>query len=146
MSEIQAEQLTEDLKALEDAFAQYSESLVTRRLVRDLGASRQVLAAIDQDIDRLRGRYESARETSTAETLRDTEPVLRWEFGQELDELLLARRREDLRARAREFLPDGALLWLPATDADTRRSRFLSGLAAANENRARMRQETRRLS
>ena len=58
------------------------------------------------------------------------EPVLCWESGQELDKLLLARRREDLRARAREFLPDGALLCLPATDADTRRSRFLSGLAA----------------
>ena len=130
MSEIQAEQLTEDLKALEDAFAQYSESLVTRRLVRDLGAPRLVLAAIDQDIERRRGRSESAHETFTAETLRDMEPVLRWEFGQELDELLLARRREDLRARAREFLPDGALLWLPATDADTRRSRFLSRLAA----------------
>ena len=129
MSEIQAEQLAEDLKALEDAFAQYSESLVTRRLVRDLGASRQVLAAIDQDIDRRRSRSESAHETFTAETLRDMEPVLRWEFGQELDELLLARRREDLRARAREFLPDGALLWLPAADADTCRSRFLSRLA-----------------
>ena len=60
MSGIQAERVAEDLKALEDAFAQYSESLVTRRLVRDLGASRLILAAIDQDIERRRGRSESA--------------------------------------------------------------------------------------
>ena len=38
------------------------------------------------------------------------ESVPRRELGQGLDEVLLARRREDLRTQTHEFLPYGALV------------------------------------
>jgi hypothetical protein len=130
VSDTRTEGLIEGLKAVELAFARYGEIIVLQRLLRDVGAVDGSLRDLDAEAEQLRREYDASRDRFAAVAFEGLTTLARLELTRELDALLLARRREDLRARANEFLPDGKLLWLPAADPYTRRSRFICNLAA----------------